>query len=139
LKNSSCTKPHRHLKSSTIRRNTLLSILASSLLRLLSPLHRYIPIIHSRRRHLQRRNLLPQEIQILLAILEIRLCRGKLRFQQCLRFIQGISEHHVGAEPEVHFGGGGDGGFGVEGVVEFEGCFYGVGVGLEEGLVWGLR
>jgi hypothetical protein len=81
------------------------------------------------------RNLLTQELQVLLAVSQARLGSSQFLRKHGLGLVQRVREHDICTEPEVDFFhiSWGDRGARVEGIVEFEVSFeVGIGVGLRK-------
>jgi len=76
------------------------------------------PICRVRTTH---RDLFPQELSVLLAVLKTLLGLAQPLDQQRLRLVRRVRQHDVCAEPDVHLVGGRHLGLGEQRVVELEG------------------
>lgn len=79
------------------------------------------------------RNLLAQELQVLITISQTQLRRRKLLLQHSLSLLKRVGQHNISTKPEVHLLGISrrDRSTSVEGIIEFKvGLEFGIGIGL---------
>lgn len=83
---------------------------------------RHVPVMHSRNCHLERRDLDTEKLEIFLGGFGTLLGLVELGLQQLLGFVEGIGDHDVRSQPEIHVVdlGRPDLGFGVQRVLQTE-------------------